>query len=130
MKPICFSTIVVAILGFAARGLGADAKGAAQEAMANAPQAAFMNYQDFKWNRILPDLGEASPEICILRVDPKTQATKLMIRTPKGIHVRKHWHTANESHTMILGTSAFACDGKRIELCPGSFNYIPAKMVH
>ena len=53
-----------------------------------------------------------------------------MIRTPKGIHVRKHWHSANETHTVILGMQAYACEGKRIEQGPGSFNYMPAKMVH
>jgi len=85
---------------------------------------------DAKWAKILPDLGEMSPEIAILRVDPKTQATQLLIRTPKGIHVRKHWHTANETHTMIAGKGIFACEGKRMELGPGDFNYMPAKMVH
>ena len=94
------------------------------------PQMIFTNYADFKWNKILPDLGEDSPEICILHVDPKTQATQLMIRTPKAIHVRKHWHSANETHTIVHGTAVFACDGKRVELGEGSFNYMPAKMVH
>jgi mannose-6-phosphate isomerase-like protein (cupin superfamily) len=53
-----------------------------------------------------------------------------MIRAPKALHVRKHWHSANETHTMISGTAAFACEGKRVEQDPGSFNYMPAKMVH
>jgi len=62
------------------------------------PQPMFLKLQEVKSAKILPDLGEMSPEIAILRVDPKTQATQLLIRTPKGIHVRKHWHTANETH--------------------------------
>ena len=86
--------------------------------------------QDARWAKILPDLGDMSPEMAILRVDPKTQATQLLIRTPKGIHVRKHWHTANETHTMISGRGIFECEGKRMELGPGDFNYMPAKMVH
>jgi len=90
----------------------------------------FIKLQDVKWEKIIPDLGEASPEIGILRVDRKTQATQLLIRTPKGIHVRKHWHSANETHTMITGRAVFECEGKRMELGPGDFNYIPAKMVH
>ena len=52
---------------------------------------------------MLPDLGDASPEIAILHVDPNTEATQLLIRTPKALHVRKHWHSANETHTMISG---------------------------
>lgn len=90
----------------------------------------FKNLSDLKWDKILPDLGADSPEICILHVDPKTQATSLVIRTPKAIHVRKHWHTANETHTMIKGTATLACDGKKFELAPGGFNFMPAKMVH
>ena len=90
----------------------------------------FLKLQDVKWERIIPDLGAMSPEIAILRVDPKTQATHLLIRTPKGIHVRKHWHSANETHTMIRGTAVFECDGKKMELGPGGFNFMPAKMVH
>jgi mannose-6-phosphate isomerase-like protein (cupin superfamily) len=90
----------------------------------------FKNLSDLKWEKIIPDLGESSPEICFLRIDPKTHATALLIRTSKAIHVRKHWHTANESHTMISGNAVFACEGKRDELSPGGFNYMPAKMVH
>ena len=98
------------------------------ETATNAPM--FQKLADAKWNKILPDLGANSPEICILHVDPKTQATSLLIRASKAIHIRKHWHTANESHTIITGTVGFACDGQRVELGPGSFNFMPAKMVH
>jgi mannose-6-phosphate isomerase-like protein (cupin superfamily) len=90
----------------------------------------FKNLTDLKWDKILPDLGESSPEICFLRVDPKTHATALLIRTSKAIHVRRHWHTANESHTMISGKAVLACEGKRVELSPGGFNYMPARMIH
>src|SRR6476620_10566637 len=87
----------------------------------------FKNVSDLKWDKIIPDLGENSPEICFLRVDPKSHATSLLIRTPKAIHVRKHWHTANESHPMITGNAIWPCEGKRAELSPGGFNYMPAK---
>jgi mannose-6-phosphate isomerase-like protein (cupin superfamily) len=130
MKRILRVAVVVVVLGVASRGHGGETREGAQGVPADTPQAIFRNYQDFKWNRILPDLGENSPEISILAVDPKTQATKLMIRAPKGIHVRKHWHSANETHTVILGIQVFACEGKRVEQGPGSFNYLPAKMVH
>src|ERR1700751_3667768 len=93
----------------------------------NAP--VFSPLTDAKWNPILPDLGADSPQICILRVDPVTKATQLLIRAPKAIHVRKHWHTGNETHTIIQGTAAFACDGKKVDLSVGGFNYMPAKMV-
>ena len=130
MKRIFRAAVIVVVLGVASSGHGRETKEGARGVPADTPQALFRNYQDFKWNRILPDLGENSPEICILAVDPKTQATKLMIRAPKGIHVRKHWHSANETHTVILGIQVFGCEGKRVEQGPGSFNSLPAKMVH
>ena len=130
MRRILQVVVIGTALGIAASGQGAERKESAPAASPDMSQAVFSKYQDFKWNRILPDLGESSPEISILGVDPRTQATKLMIRAPKGIHVRKHWHSANETHTVILGIQTFACEGKRAELGPGSFNYLPAKMVH
>jgi quercetin dioxygenase-like cupin family protein len=93
-------------------------------------QPAFISYPELTWNKIVPELGARSPEIAILHVDPTTQATQLMIRTPAAIHVRRHWHSANETHTMIRGTAILACDGQRAELGPGSFNFMPAKMIH
>ena len=90
----------------------------------------FTGYADLTWNRIIPELGAKSPEIAILRVDPTTQATQLIIRTPAAVHVRKHWHSANETHTMIRGTAVLECDGQRGELGPGGFNFMPARMTH
>jgi mannose-6-phosphate isomerase-like protein (cupin superfamily) len=114
---------------FALSGRGAEPEAtAAPEATANAPE--FKNLSGLKWDKILPDLGADSPEISILHVDPKTHATSLLIRTPTAIHVRKHWHTANETHTLVRGTATFACDGKKFDLNPGGFNFMPAKMVH
>src|SRR5438552_7984368 len=101
---------------------------ASPEAALKAPE--FKNLSDLNWDKILPALGADSPEISILHVDPKTHATSLLIRTSKAIHVRKHWHTANESHTMIIGKGVLSCEGKRVELSQGGFNYMPAKMVH
>src|SRR5438046_7023162 len=85
----------------------------------------FKNLADLKWDRILPELRESSPEICFLRVDPKTHAASLLIRTSKAIHIRKHWHTANESHTMISGKAVLACEGKR-QVEPGR-TQLPAR---
>ncbi|MCI0638952.1 MAG: AraC family ligand binding domain-containing protein [Gemmataceae bacterium] len=127
MKTVLYVTMAV-LVGVAVSGRGQEQKEPVHGAKTDMP--VFKNYQDLKWDKIIPDLGESSPEISILHVDPKTKATKLLIRTPKAIHIRKHWHSANETHTMIVGTAVFACDGKRIEQGPGSFNYLPAKMVH
>jgi mannose-6-phosphate isomerase-like protein (cupin superfamily) len=103
---------------------------AAQESSDIANHAVNILFSDLKWQKIVPELGERSSEIAILRVDPKTQATQLMIRAPKNFHVPKHWHTANETHTIVSGTFIIECEGKRAELGPGSFNYLPSKMPH
>ena len=87
-------------------------------------------FRDLKWQPILPELGADSPQIAILRVDPKTKATQLYVRTPKNMHVALHWHSSNETHTVVQGRAAFAHSGQREELGVGGFNFIPAKMQH
>lgn len=89
-----------------------------------------VKFKDMRWEKIVPELGERSSEITILRVDPKTQATQLLIRVPKNFHVPMHWHTANETHTIISGTFIMECDGKRDTLNHGSFNFTPGTMQH
>jgi mannose-6-phosphate isomerase-like protein (cupin superfamily) len=90
----------------------------------------FKQLSEVQWTKMLPELGDASPEMAILREDSKTHATQLLIRSPKALHVRKHWHSANETHTVIIGNATFECDGKKAEFGPGGFNYMPARLVH
>jgi quercetin dioxygenase-like cupin family protein len=109
--------------------------GAASFAQQPAPQAKSgqamgMKYESLQWQSIIPELGSDSPQISILRVDPQSHATQLLIRVPKAIHVPMHWHSANETHTVIRGNWTFEHEGNREELGPGGFNYIPAKMHH
>lgn len=87
-------------------------------------------YEDMEWQPIVPELGVDSPEISILRVDPVTRATQLLIRVPTRIHVPMHWHSANETHTVIRGNWTFEYGSQRQDLGPGGFNYIPAEMHH
>jgi quercetin dioxygenase-like cupin family protein len=87
-------------------------------------------YEDVEWQPIVPELGADSPQVSILRVDPTTNATQLLIRIPKQIHVPMHWHSANETHTVIKGRFVFEHEGQRHELGPGGFNYLPARMHH
>jgi mannose-6-phosphate isomerase-like protein (cupin superfamily) len=89
-----------------------------------------LKFENLPWQKIFPDWPKDSPEIAILHIDPETKATQLMIRIPKGFHVPEHWHTANETHTIVSGTFIIECGGKREELGAGSFNYMPRKMVH
>jgi quercetin dioxygenase-like cupin family protein len=119
------SAIIVTALGLALANSAAESIKAAPS-----EQPLFQDLSQVQWKKMLPDLGDASPEIAILHVDPNTEATQLLIRTPKALHVRQHWHSANETHTMISGKATFACEGNRVELGPGGFNYMPARMVH
>jgi mannose-6-phosphate isomerase-like protein (cupin superfamily) len=102
----------------------------AQQPPAPKSQPLSLRYENVRWEKIVPDFGDSSPEIAILRVDAETKATQLLIRVPKQFHVPMHWHSANETHTILKGTWVFECDGKRDRLGPGSFNYIPAHMPH
>ncbi|MDZ4724454.1 MAG: cupin domain-containing protein [candidate division Zixibacteria bacterium] len=86
--------------------------------------------EEFKWERIFPEFGERSAEIVILHVDSKTGGAQLMIRVPPNAHVPKHWHTANETHTVMSGTFVMECEGHRQALTAGSFNYVPSKATH
>ncbi|HXI97904.1 MAG TPA: hypothetical protein VNG73_03105, partial [Gemmatimonadaceae bacterium] len=63
----------------AGQGIGTSpTRGAAKAA---APE--FVKYHAVKWQRIFPKLGARSPEISILRVDPATHATQLLLRVPR-----------------------------------------------
>jgi quercetin dioxygenase-like cupin family protein len=94
--------------------------------------AMFQKSQDLKWEKINPEMGSKSAEIAVLHVNPTTQATEMLIRTPKDTHVPKHWHSANETITIIHGTFIVAHEGEsdRVSLDAGSFAYMPARMVH
>lgn len=116
--------LLIAVLGAAQTNSGGT------PATSGASQAMSARYEDLMWQTMVPEMGNDSPQISILRVDPKTNATQLLIRTPKKMHVPIHWHSANETHTMIQGTAVFEHEGKREQLGPGGFNYIPSKMQH
>ena len=95
-----------------------------------ATKALFTNFEDIQWQPLLADYGPGGPEVVILHTDPKTQATQLMIRMPGEFDVPRHWHSANETNFMLQGRVIFQCGDRRSDQGPGSFNYVPAKMVH
>ena len=86
---------------------------APSKAQAPAVNVLYVHYGNIEWQKVSPELGERSPDFAILHVDPVTKATQLMIRVPKDSHVPMHWHTANETHTVVNGTFIIECDGKR-----------------
>jgi quercetin dioxygenase-like cupin family protein len=88
----------------------------------------FLKFSDLKWERT-PD---GLQEIVILHENPASKATELMIRVPKNFHVPRHWHSANETLTIISGSFTMKHDGsdEKVTLNAGSFSYMPAKMIH
>jgi quercetin dioxygenase-like cupin family protein len=89
-----------------------------------------VKFDDMSWAKLAPTIGEDSPEITILDIDSTAHATKLMIRVPSGFTVPAHWHSANETHTVVQGTFIMECEGMRDTLTVGSFNFIPKRMPH
>jgi quercetin dioxygenase-like cupin family protein len=90
--------------------------------------AVFLKFSDLKWEKT-PD---GLQDIAILHVNPVSKAMELIIRAPKGFHVPRHWHSANETLTIISGTFTMKHDGsdEKVVLNTGSYSYMPAKMVH
>jgi quercetin dioxygenase-like cupin family protein len=88
----------------------------------------FLKFSDLKWEKT-PD---GLQEIVILHVNPVSKVTELMIRAPKNFHVPRHWHSANETLTIISGTFTMKHDGsdEKVPLNAGSYSYMPAKMIH
>jgi anti-sigma factor ChrR (cupin superfamily) len=93
----------------------------------HAPSPQAIKFEDIKWEPL-----ESGGEISILYTNPTTKATYLIIRAEKNAHVPRHWHTANETITILKGTFVLKHDDsdERSEMTPGSFGYMPARMVH
>jgi quercetin dioxygenase-like cupin family protein len=129
MRTITWTVSLLVVLALPAQS-STQHHPAASQAGVTPPPAMSAGYGDLKWEPIVPELGADSPQVSILRVDDKTHATQLLIRMPKQMNVPMHWHSANETHTVIKGTMVFEHDGERHELGPGGFNYLPARMHH
>ena len=130
MRQIIWTLTLLVTISIPARFSAQHHPASESQANGSRPPAMGVRYEDLKWQPIVPELGADSPQVSILRVDPKTQATQLLIRMPKAMHVPMHWHSANETHTVIRGTFVFEHDGQQHELGPGGFNYLPARMHH
>jgi hypothetical protein len=99
------------LTGTAVLSQGGGAGAGAQPTKDISTYPMYRKFQDLKWERIIPELGDGSPTMTILHIDPQTHATQLMIRGPKDFHVPRHWHTANETHMVVSGTITFEHEG-------------------
>ncbi len=126
-SPIFWIVIACALASISGRSSGAS--GAPHEARMK--RAMDVHLADVQWTTMFPALGARSPAISILREDPVSHATQLLIRTPRNFHVTRHWHTANETHTIVSGAFVMRCEGGALDtLRAGDFNYVPSRMVH
>ena len=83
-----------------------------QHPPAAAQTSASTSYDNLQWQTMVSRTGRRLSQVAMLRVDPKTQATQLLIRIPKQMHIPMHWHSANETHTVIKGTFVFEHEGR------------------
>ena len=130
MSTLRLSIVAAAILAAAPFTLAQTAGGPPAGCPDPSKCPVSLRAEDIKWKKAFPDLGADGPDLAVVHVNPKTQATQLLIRAPKQAVVPWHWHTANETHTIVSGTFIMACEGQKATLGPGSFNYMPSKMVH
>jgi mannose-6-phosphate isomerase-like protein (cupin superfamily) len=92
--------------------------------------ASFYSLDELHWRRIIPAMGEGSPKLAVVHHDVSTAATAMLIWTPPNFHVPRHWHSGGEKHMLVRGTFIMECEGRRVVMTPGTFNYLPARTVH
>jgi quercetin dioxygenase-like cupin family protein len=88
------------------------------------------NRGDMSWERMLPELGADSPLYAILRVDPVSSATTLMIKFPAAMHIPRHTHAKSETHIILGGAHIFEHGGKRYDVKEHGYIYMPGKFQH
>ena len=95
-------------------------------------EAILKNKPDHQWEKMLPELGKDSPLFTILRVDPQTDATTLMIDFPTALHIPKHTHEKSETHFILRGSHVFENNdtGERYDVQAGGYFYLPGHVVH
>ncbi|HSU66311.1 MAG TPA: cupin domain-containing protein [Tepidisphaeraceae bacterium] len=92
--------------------------------------ATFLTPDQMQWRKIIPTLGEGSPKLAVVRHDPHSGATAMLIWTPPDFHVPRHWHTGSEKHMLVRGKFIMECEGKEVIMTPGTFNFLPARTIH
>lgn len=81
-----------------------------------------------RWQKMMPELGTASPEGAMVSFNPQTNAAQFIYRQAKNAHLPKHWHSANATVVVLNGRMTVKMD-KTLDLGPGDFVYVPQKTV-
>lgn len=139
---ICGLLVAVAVLALSRGSAPAQASAPSQaDKPKAAPQAGAtakpeiepvtVNQSDVEWLVMVPQLGKFSPTRALLHEHPQNHSSQFLIRMPPNFHVPAHFHSANETHTVIEGTFIIQVRGQeRVALTPGGFNFTPARVVH
>lgn len=74
-------------------------------------------------------------KMCVESGDPAKGPAVVMMKFPKGITVPAHWHTSDETVTVVSGAATFGTGetidaSKGTEVGPGSYAIIPGKSPH
>src|SRR5262245_14003630 len=97
------------------------------------PTAAVLrNTNDLKWEQMLPELGNDSPVYAVLRIDPLTNETTIVIEFPTAMHIPRHTHQKSETHLLLSGAHLFENNdtGERFDVRAGGYFYLPGNVVH
>jgi len=100
-----------------------------------ADDQAFIGPKDVKWGPAPPSLP-AGAQLAVLKGDPgKAGPFVVRLMLPGGYKIAPHWHTQDESLTVISGTMYIGM-GDHYEpstargIAPGGFHYLPGKAHH
>ena len=95
----------------------------------------FVNPKDIKWGTAPPSIPKGA-KIAVLQGDPgKSGPFVIRLMVPTGYKIPPHWHTQDESLTVISGTFYFGT-GDKVEtnkaytLMPGAFHFLSGKDHH
>jgi quercetin dioxygenase-like cupin family protein len=91
----------------------------------NAPAAPVV--VDTTWRKMVPELGENSPEVMTVYAG---RAVQLMLRTKKSIHLPEHASPSAIVVTVISGRARMKIEGRETELNAGDHVVIPANAPH
>lgn len=95
----------------------------------------FVNAKDIQWGPAPPSLPKGAM-IAVLQGDPgKSGPFVIRLKIPPGYKIAPHWHTQDESLTVISGTLYFGT-GDKVEkdkahtLTAGAFHFLAGKDHH
>jgi len=105
---------------------------AAQDSRSDSLRRAIeIRLKDVVWVPDTTDPPGSRASYVVLHVDPVTQATQMMWRSPPNYVSAWHWHSANETNVIIRGTFIIEHLGApATPLGPGDFSFVPKRVIH